>query len=92
MHHACQAGNACAVHVRPFLLESLLLPSCICAALQVRPCNLVLGTEMIGSGGLVLGLHPNSTIRQPLDEALLKLVETGHTPGDYPSNSFIRQV
>ncbi|WIA38210.1 hypothetical protein OEZ86_001556 [Tetradesmus obliquus] len=47
---------------------------------QVKPCDLALGSEVVGSGSLVLGLHPNSTIRGKLDDAMLKLAESGQVP------------
>eukprot|EP00878_Enallax_costatus_P044544 GHUV01053208.1.p1 GENE.GHUV01053208.1~~GHUV01053208.1.p1 ORF type:complete len:468 (+),score=104.28 GHUV01053208.1:524-1927(+) len=45
---------------------------------QVPPCDLALGSDTIGSGALVIGLSPNSTIRQKLDAALLQLSEAGY--------------
>jgi hypothetical protein len=70
-----------------FLLElhsntRLPLVSCLCNCFQVRPCDLALGSEVVGSGSLVLGLQPNSTIRRKLDDAMLKLAESGQVPGE----------
>jgi hypothetical protein len=50
--------------------------------LQVQPCDLALGSEIVGSGSLVMGLQPNSTIAHKLDEAMLKLAESGQVPGE----------
>lgn len=49
--------------------------------LQEPPCDLALGTETIGSGALVLGLAPNSTLKDKLDAALLQLSEAGYLAG-----------
>jgi hypothetical protein len=55
---------------------------CGVGCLQVRPCDLALGSEVVGSGSLVMGLQPNSTIAHKLDEAMLKLAESGQVPGE----------
>eukprot|EP00775_Hariotina_reticulata_P004904 gene4904-5148_t len=48
---------------------------------QEPPCVLALGTETLGSGSLVMGLPPNSTLTDRLNTALLQLGEAGYLSG-----------
>jgi len=51
------------------------------------PCNLVVASETVNAGQLVLGLAPNSTVAPALNMALLELTRAGYIAGTCVSES-----
>lgn len=51
---------------------------------QMPPCNLIVASETVNAGQLVLGLAPNSTIAPALNMALLELTRAGYIAGTSP--------